>query len=93
LLGSAVQWLGTTLTTWPKEKNWFQLYFSKGEWPPTKECGAPADFIGCPVEVPEHFGVMGAIGAAILAKERLERTGAITKFCGDEPIEQLLPEQ
>ena len=40
------------------------------------------DFIGCPVEVPEHFDVMGAIGAAILAKERLERTGAITKFVG-----------
>lgn len=28
------------------------------------------DALGCPVVVPEHYGVMGAIGAALLAKEQ-----------------------
>ncbi|PKM51825.1 MAG: 2-hydroxyglutaryl-CoA dehydratase [Firmicutes bacterium HGW-Firmicutes-7] len=34
------------------------------------------------VLVPEHYNVMGAIGAAILAKEALERSGGTTKFKG-----------
>ena len=57
------------------------VVFSKGEWPPTKECGALQDFIGCPVGVPEHFDVMGAIGATILARSGLN-TGAITSLWG-----------
>jgi predicted CoA-substrate-specific enzyme activase len=40
--------------------------------------------IGHPVIVPEHYGVMGAIGAAILACEHIERTGRSTKFRGFE---------
>ncbi len=32
--------------------------------------------------VPRHFGVMGAIGAAILAKEHVARTGGPTRFKG-----------
>lgn len=36
------------------------------------------------VTVPENYSVMGAIGAAILAKESIERTGGKTKFRGFE---------
>jgi predicted CoA-substrate-specific enzyme activase len=32
--------------------------------------------------VPRHFGVMGAIGAAILSKEHVDRKGAPTRFKG-----------
>ena len=32
--------------------------------------------------VPRHFGVMGAVGAAILAKEHVARTGGPTRFKG-----------
>lgn len=38
--------------------------------------------MGHPVVVPAYYGVMGAIGAALLAKDYLERTGAATKFRG-----------
>ena len=37
--------------------------------------------LGIPVYVPEHYDMMGAIGAAILAKEKVERTGE-THFKG-----------
>ncbi len=36
--------------------------------------------LGCPVVVPEHYGVMGAIGAALLARE--ETAGGPTAFRG-----------
>ena len=32
--------------------------------------------LGCEVYVPEHYNVMGAIGAAIIAKETVEKTGS-----------------
>jgi len=32
--------------------------------------------------IPEHFGVMGAIGAAIISKEEMRKTKALTKFKG-----------
>lgn len=38
--------------------------------------------IGHPVIVPEHFGVMGAIGVAFLAQEYIEKTGKTTSFKG-----------
>jgi len=38
--------------------------------------------MGFPVIVPPHFSVMGAIGAALLAKEHLENSGLKTKFAG-----------
>ncbi|MPN43579.1 hypothetical protein SDC9_191139 [bioreactor metagenome] len=38
--------------------------------------------VGHEITVPKHFGVMGAIGSAILAKEQIERTGKKTKFTG-----------
>lgn len=37
--------------------------------------------LGCKVYVPEHYGMMGAIGAAILAKEAVQKSGA-TNFKG-----------
>lgn len=36
--------------------------------------------------IPEYYDVMGAFGAAILAKEEIEETGANTAFCGFERI-------
>ncbi len=38
--------------------------------------------IGHPVMIPEYYNVMGAIGAAILAKESVERTKCTSKFRG-----------
>ncbi len=35
-----------------------------------------------PVIIPEYYNIMGAIGAALLAKDHLENTGARTKFTG-----------
>ncbi len=47
--------------------------------------------LGAPVIVPEYHKVMGAFGAAILAKEKAEQTGAASGFrgfqTGDEEIE------
>lgn len=37
--------------------------------------------LGCEVYIPEHYNVMGAIGAAIIAKETVDKTG-LTKFKG-----------
>ncbi|NOW89711.1 acyl-CoA dehydratase activase [Clostridium beijerinckii] len=37
--------------------------------------------LGCEVYIPEHYNVMGAIGAAIIAKETVYKTGA-TNFRG-----------
>ncbi|MVX67047.1 2-hydroxyglutaryl-CoA dehydratase [Clostridium chromiireducens] len=37
--------------------------------------------LGCEVYVPEHYNVMGAIGAAIIAKETVAKTG-VTNFRG-----------
>ncbi|WP_446899613.1 acyl-CoA dehydratase activase [Clostridium sp. LBM24168] len=38
--------------------------------------------LGCDVIVPKNYKVMGAIGAAILAKEYIEKTKSVTKFKG-----------
>ncbi|WHH57337.1 acyl-CoA dehydratase activase [Petroclostridium sp. X23] len=38
--------------------------------------------VGCEIIIPQHFNVMGAIGAAILAKEYIERSGKKSKFRG-----------
>jgi len=38
--------------------------------------------MGCPVIVPEHFGIMGAIGSALLVRDYIQETGAQTKFRG-----------
>ncbi|SHG71553.1 CoA-substrate-specific enzyme activase, putative [Thermosyntropha lipolytica DSM 11003] len=43
-------------------------------------------FLGCRVIVPEHYNVMGAIGAAILAKEYVEGYGRRSLFKGDDFI-------
>ncbi len=40
--------------------------------------------VGHPVIVPENYGVMGAIGSALHAKEQVEKAGAGTKFRGFE---------
>jgi predicted CoA-substrate-specific enzyme activase len=42
--------------------------------------------LGQPLIVPEHFKVMGAWGAAVLAQRRLERTEAATRFRGVQRI-------
>lgn len=38
--------------------------------------------LGLPVHVPEHHEVMGAIGAALLARETIEHSGGSTRFKG-----------
>ena len=38
--------------------------------------------VGHEVVIPEHYNVMGAIGAAILARKYIEDTGATTRFRG-----------
>ncbi|MCT8975459.1 acyl-CoA dehydratase activase [Clostridium sp. CX1] len=38
--------------------------------------------LGCEVTIPPNYKVMGAIGSAILAKEKLEKTGKLTNFKG-----------
>ncbi len=43
--------------------------------------------LGLPVHVPKHYDVMGAIGAAQLAKETLESQGKPTAFCGLELLQ------
>lgn len=40
--------------------------------------------LGCEVTVPEYHKVMGAYGAAVLAKEKLEGTGTKSRFRGFE---------
>lgn len=40
------------------------------------------DELGCPVVVPPAFDVMGALGAALIAKDHVERTGQPTTFRG-----------
>lgn len=40
--------------------------------------------LGVDVIVPPYFGVMGSIGAAVLAKEEVEHTGKKTSFAGFE---------
>jgi len=42
--------------------------------------------LGQSLVVPEHFKVMGAWGAALLAKRRIQRTGEATKFRGVDRI-------
>jgi len=41
-----------------------------------------------PISVPEHHDVMGAIGAALLAREHIMQTGARSSFKGDDFIMQ-----
>lgn len=38
--------------------------------------------MGCPVQVPEYHDVMGAIGAALLARDHVESSGEPTRFRG-----------
>ena len=38
--------------------------------------------LGCSVEVPDHFNMMGAIGAALLSKEFMEKSGTKSRFKG-----------
>ena len=38
--------------------------------------------INCEVVVPEYYDVMGAIGISMLAKDEVEKTGAVSKFRG-----------
>lgn len=38
--------------------------------------------LGLPVQVPPHFHVMGAIGAALLARKQMRKTGAPSQFYG-----------
>ncbi|HHY48105.1 MAG TPA: 2-hydroxyglutaryl-CoA dehydratase, partial [Firmicutes bacterium] len=38
--------------------------------------------LGMPIIVPDHYNVMGAIGAAILASEEIKRKGSKTRFKG-----------
>ncbi len=45
------------------------------------------DALGCKLVIPEHFNVMGAIGAALLAKEQMEASPALPKFKGFELTE------
>lgn len=40
--------------------------------------------VGHEIIIPEHYNVMGAIGSAVLAKEYIEGTGAVTRFRGFE---------
>lgn len=39
--------------------------------------------LNMPIKVPQHYDVMGAIGAAMLAMEKMQRSRAITQFRGD----------
>ncbi|TCL73197.1 putative CoA-substrate-specific enzyme activase [Hydrogenispora ethanolica] len=39
-----------------------------------------------PVLIPPHFAVMGAIGAALLGKKQLQKTGASSRFRGFEKL-------
>ena len=43
--------------------------------------------LGQEVEVPEHFDVMGALGAALLAKEEVRKTQTRTRFRGFDAVE------
>ena len=45
------------------------------------------EVLGLEVVVPPHHGVMGAIGAALLAYEHASRNGAATRFKGFEASE------
>ncbi len=40
--------------------------------------------VGYKVDIPEHYNVMGAIGAALLARKQVEDSGAATRFRGFE---------
>lgn len=43
--------------------------------------------IGCEVIIPMHYNVMGALGAAILAKEYIEQSRAATQFRGFDAVD------
>jgi len=48
--------------------------------------------LNMPVIVPEHYDVMGAVGAAILAREKVSREKTRTKFKGFRfPVQTLSP--
>lgn len=40
--------------------------------------------LGLPIQVPPHYEVMGAVGAALLARERMEDSGAPSVFQGND---------
>jgi hypothetical protein len=39
------------------------------------------------VTIPEHYSIMGAIGAAMLAREKMQRVGGKTRFKGFQTSE------
>lgn len=42
--------------------------------------------LGCKVIIPQYYDVMGAYGAALIAAERMEATGAQTQFLGFDSL-------
>lgn len=59
-----------------------QIFFQGGVAANIGMKAAFEDALGCEVIIPNNYKVMGAIGAAILAKEYLIKTGEKTKFKG-----------
>ncbi|MDF2533705.1 MAG: 2-hydroxyglutaryl-CoA dehydratase, partial [Clostridia bacterium] len=44
--------------------------------------------LGITVAIPEHYNMMGAIGAALIAKDKVEKTGS-TNFKGFDLAESI----
>jgi len=68
---------------WLKGKRFALLFFFQGGV--ASNPGIRKSFekeLGVKISVPEHHKVMGAIGAALLAKEEFENTGKETSFRG-----------
>lgn len=60
------------------------VFFQGGVSSNATICRAFEDELGCSVTVPEYNKVMGAYGAAVLAKEYIEKNTVRTKFRGFE---------
>jgi predicted CoA-substrate-specific enzyme activase len=58
------------------------IFFQGGTAYNDSVAAAFTNILGKDVIVPPHNGVMGAIGMALLARERMRRTGEVTKFRG-----------
>ena len=43
--------------------------------------------VGCEITIPKYYGVMGAIGSAILAREHINKVGGQTKFRGFDIVD------
>ncbi|NIO16775.1 MAG: hypothetical protein GTN70_07225 [Deltaproteobacteria bacterium] len=59
-----------------------RIFFQGGTAYNDSVAAAFSIILGKQVIVPPHNGVMGAIGAALVAKEKFERVGEVTKFRG-----------